>query len=48
MWALSQPTSQKLMCNRRSLRVSGLFGGKKDSDKSDDGPGKVYTLPFNC
>ncbi|KAL8145268.1 nucleoid-associated protein At4g30620, chloroplastic-like [Apium graveolens] len=44
MWALSQPTSQKLVCNRRSLRVSGLFGGKKDSDKSDDGPGKAGIL----
>ncbi|KAL1817722.1 hypothetical protein DCAR_0522196 [Daucus carota subsp. sativus] len=43
MWVLSQSTLQKV-CNRRSLRVSALFGGKKDGDKSDDGPGKAGIL----
>lgn len=45
MWALSQSGCQKLVPNRRSLRVWGLFGGKKENnEKSDDAPSKAGIL----
>lgn len=33
--------------NNRSLRVYGLFGGKKDNEKSDDTPSKVNNILFD-
>lgn len=48
MWALSQSGCEKLVPNRRSLRVWGLFGGKKENnEKSDDAPSKVHTDDFH-
>lgn len=34
----------KVEKNNRSLCVYGLFGGKKDEEKSDDAPSKVELL----
>ncbi|KAL5840047.1 hypothetical protein ACOSQ3_012713 [Xanthoceras sorbifolium] len=41
---LSWSGQQKSGRNFRSLRVNGLFGGKKDNEKSDDAPSKAGIL----
>ncbi|KAL5774977.1 hypothetical protein ACOSP7_012534 [Xanthoceras sorbifolium] len=41
---LSRSGQQKSGRNFRSLRVNGLFGGKKDNEKSDDAPSKAGIL----
>lgn len=42
--ALSWSHQQRGGHNFRSLRVNGLFGGKKDNEKGDDAPSKVCLL----
>ncbi|CAI0394595.1 unnamed protein product [Linum tenue] len=42
--AVSWPSTQRYRVSHRSLRVQGLFGGKKDGDKGDDGASKAGIL----
>ncbi|CAI0427561.1 unnamed protein product [Linum tenue] len=42
--AISWPSKQRSRIGHRSLRVQGLFGGKKDGDKGEDGASKAGIL----
>lgn len=48
MLAVSRTVCHKPLGNHRPLRVSALFGGKKDNnEKGDDSPSKVNAVfPF--
>ncbi|XAR66747.1 hypothetical protein NMG60_11013071 [Bertholletia excelsa] len=45
MWSSSQSSCLKTQHNHRSVRIYGLFGGKKENDgKSEDAPSKAGIL----